>query len=105
MWFIRILTPKKPAPQLRTLKVSMLSAMDQVRGIPDELISLLEARDGGWRIAIPAALRLGHDPRFALFARRFLDFVKDPQKLPDWEGPNLLAKYLVCTEAVALARR
>jgi predicted dehydrogenase len=64
----------------------------------------LEARDGGWRIAVPAALRLGHDPRFALFARRFFDFVKEPRTLPDCEGPNLLAKYFVCTEAVALAR-
>jgi predicted dehydrogenase len=65
----------------------------------------LEAQESGWRIAIPAALRLGHDPRFALFARRFLDYVKDPRTLPDWQGPNLLAKYFVCTEAMALARR
>lgn len=64
----------------------------------------IEAQDDGWRVAIPTALRLGHDPRFALFARRFFDFVQDPRQVPVWEGPNLLTKYCVCTEAVALAR-
>jgi predicted dehydrogenase len=65
----------------------------------------LEPQDHGWRVAIPAALRLGHDLRFARFARRFLDYVENPRSLPPWDGPNLLAKYFVCTEAVALARR
>lgn len=64
----------------------------------------LEQQDRRWRLAVPSAMRLGNDPRFARFARRFYDFVKDPGTLPVWEGPNLLAKYAVCTEAVALAR-
>jgi predicted dehydrogenase len=57
-----------------------------------------------WRIEIPTALRLGHDPRFAQFTRRFLDLVREPGRLPSWEKSNMLAKYYVCTEAVALAR-
>ena len=65
----------------------------------------IEPHESGWHIAVPAAFRLGHDPRFALFARRFLDYVQNPQALPAFEGPNLVAKYFVCTESVALARR
>jgi hypothetical protein len=49
-------------------------------------------------------LRLGHDPRFAQFARRFFDYVRNPGSLPSRDGPNLVAKYAVCTGAVAVAR-
>jgi predicted dehydrogenase len=65
----------------------------------------LDRQNGEWRVEIPAVLRLGHDPRFALFTRRFLDAVENPATIPSWEKPNMLAKYHVCTEAVALARR
>ena len=64
----------------------------------------LNPYENGWRVSIPAALRLGHDPKFALFAQRFLDDVDNSRSLSRWEGPNLLAKYAVCTEAVALSR-
>jgi predicted dehydrogenase len=65
----------------------------------------LERQGGEWRVEIPAALRLGHDSRFALFTRHFLEAVENPVSVQSWEKPNMLAKYYVCTEAVALARR
>jgi hypothetical protein len=65
----------------------------------------VEARGSGWRIAIPDALRIGHDAAFAAFARLFLAQVVDPESVPARERPNLLAKYRVTTGAVALSRR
>ena len=58
-----------------------------------------------WRIAIPEAMRVGHDAAFGAFTRRFLACVADPASLPARERPNLLAKYRVTTGAVALSRQ
>src|SRR5271170_1637168 len=60
----------------------------------------VEAVGSEWRIAIPDALRIGHDAAFAAFTRRFLAQVTDPASLPERERPNLLAKYRVTTEVV-----
>jgi predicted dehydrogenase len=56
------------------------------------------------RIAVPDALRITHDPAFAVFTRGFLALVDNPASLPAWHKANLLAKYHVTTEAVALSQ-
>jgi len=65
----------------------------------------LEARGGEWRLLIPDALRIDHDTQFLRLTRRFLGYVADPASFPQREAANLLAKYRVTTEAVALSRR
>ena len=65
----------------------------------------LDRRDGEWRVAIPDALRLGHDAHFIGFTRRFLGYVENPGTFPRREKSNLLAKYFVTTEGVALSHR
>jgi hypothetical protein len=64
----------------------------------------VETLGSEWRIAIPEALRIGHDAAFAAFTRRFLAYVADPASVPARERSNLSAKYRVTTEAVALSR-
>lgn len=61
----------------------------------------LEQRGDAWRVTIPDALRVGHDPQFAALTRRFLAAVEDPASVPRWERPNLIAKSFVCTAAEA----
>jgi hypothetical protein len=63
-----------------------------------------EALGSEWRIAIPDALRIGHDAAFAAFTRRFLAHVADPAALPARERSTLLTKYRVTTGAVELSR-
>jgi len=63
----------------------------------------LDRRNGEWRVITPDGLRIGHDAHFAQFTRQFIDYVEDPSSLPAWEKPNVLAKYYVTTEAVALS--
>jgi predicted dehydrogenase len=65
----------------------------------------LDRRDGEWRIVVPDALRRGHEAHFAAFTRQFLGYVKDPNMMPSRTRPNLLAKYHVTTEGVALSHR
>ncbi len=59
--------------------------------------------ESGWRVAIPARYHVGHEAHFAQVAGEFLQAVARGG-LPDWEVPNLLAKYAVTTQALALAR-
>lgn len=65
----------------------------------------LREHDAGYRIAIPDALRVGHEAHFGEVVEQFLLYLKEPQRLPAWEAPNMLAKYAVTTQGVALARR
>jgi predicted dehydrogenase len=64
----------------------------------------LEKYRGAWRVTVPDRLRIGHDAHFIQMTRRFLDHVEQPESVPQWERPNLLAKYYVCTEGVAISR-
>lgn len=61
----------------------------------------LERRGKEWRIAIPDALRIGHDAHFRELTKSFLAHVEASGSLPAWEKPNLIAKYFVCTAAEA----
>ncbi len=67
----------------------------------------LGMRDRGaeLEVTIPAVLRTGHEAHFAMVARKFLGYAKNPASLPAWEKPNMLAKYRVTTMGVALARQ
>jgi predicted dehydrogenase len=64
----------------------------------------VEPSGSEWRIAMPDALRVGHDAAFAAFTQRFLAYVADPTSVPARDRSNLLAKYRVTTGAVALSR-
>jgi predicted dehydrogenase len=57
------------------------------------------------RITVPDALRVGHEEHFAQVTQNFLRYVRDRSTLPAWERPNMLAKYSVTTEGIALARK
>jgi hypothetical protein len=57
------------------------------------------------RVVVPDRYRVGHEPHFTEVTERFLGYLKDPATLPAWEAANMLAKYRVTTEAVALSRR
>jgi len=57
------------------------------------------------RVAIPDRYRVGHEAHFAEVTGRFLSYLKDPASMPRWETPNMLAKYKVTTDAVAMSHR
>lgn len=65
----------------------------------------IEEQAERFRLLIPEKFRVSHEAHFALVAQRFLDYVRNPGKLPTWEKPNLLAKYFVTTRGVELARK
>jgi predicted dehydrogenase len=60
---------------------------------------------GSIRVIIPDELRVRGGSTFGQLIEQFLSYVRDPQSLPGWEAPNLLAKYYITTTAVRMADR
>ncbi|MBX3240927.1 MAG: oxidoreductase [Chitinophagaceae bacterium] len=57
-----------------------------------------------WKVVIPATYDVGHEAHFGEVMVRYLQFIKDG-KLPDWEVPNMIAKYYTTTKALELATK
>ncbi|MBN2410129.1 oxidoreductase [candidate division KSB1 bacterium] len=62
----------------------------------------LEKNKNVWHIIIPDKYRIGHEAHFGQVTEKFLQYLIDG-KLPDWEVPNMLAKYYTTTSALELA--
>lgn len=57
----------------------------------------------GWHVLIPESYRVGHEAHFGQVTQNFLRYLVDG-KLPDWEVPNMIAKYFVTTQALKMAK-
>ncbi len=55
-----------------------------------------------WHVLIPDRYRLGHEAHFGQVTERYLQYLVDG-KLPDWEVPNMIAKYYTTTTALRMA--
>jgi predicted dehydrogenase len=56
----------------------------------------------GWEVQIPEKYRNGHEAHFGQVTERFLQYLIDG-KLPEWEVPNMIAKYYTTTQALKMA--
>jgi len=63
----------------------------------------LEAYKNGWKVIIPEKYKIGHEAHFGQVTDKFLQYLADG-KLPDWEVPNMIAKYYITTKALEIAR-
>lgn len=66
-------------------------------------ITLNKISEGVWLVEIPAKYRVGHEAHFGQVTEHYLDYLKDG-KLPEWEVPNMLAKYYITTSALDFAK-
>ena len=57
-----------------------------------------------WHVLIPDKYRIGHEAHFGQVTGKYLRFLVDG-KLPDWEVPNMIAKYYTTTMALEMALR
>jgi hypothetical protein len=62
----------------------------------------LKRLDGKWEVQIPDKYRIGHEAHFAQVTQKFLQYLVDG-KLPDWEVPNMIAKYYTTTKALEIS--
>ena len=57
----------------------------------------------GFEVTVPASYHIGHEAHFGQVAAGFLAYLK-AGAMPDWEVPNMLAKYFTTTRALEMAR-
>ncbi len=57
-----------------------------------------------WQVVIPEKYHIGHEAHFGQVTEKFLKYLIDG-KLPDWEVPNMLAKYYTTTKALEFAKK
>lgn len=62
----------------------------------------LERGNSEWRVLVPDKYRVGHEAHFAQVMEKFLGYLQ-AGKLPDWEVPNMIAKYYTTTAALQKA--
>jgi predicted dehydrogenase len=65
-------------------------------------ISLQPVGYGKWVVQIPARYHIGHEAHFGQVMEKYLQYLGEG-KLPDWEVPNMIAKYYTTTTAQKLA--
>ncbi|MFC3196377.1 putative oxidoreductase C-terminal domain-containing protein [Parapedobacter deserti] len=59
--------------------------------------------DGRYRITVDPSLVTTHEEHFAEVTEKYLGFLQSGN-MPDWEVPNMIAKYYLTTKALAEAR-
>ena len=63
----------------------------------------LKKLDRGWQVMIPDKYDVGHEAHFAQVTEKYLRFLA-AGKMPEWEVPNMIAKYYTTTKAYELSR-
>jgi predicted dehydrogenase len=57
-----------------------------------------------WQVVIPEKYRVGHEAHFSQVTEKFLEYLVQGE-LPDWEVPNMIAKYYTTTKALEVAKQ
>ena len=67
-------------------------------------ISLNRTGKTSWLVEIPQTYRVGHEAHFGQVTEKYLDYLKQGA-LPEWEVPNMLAKYYTTTAGLEMAKK
>lgn len=85
------------------LEKTMTAAFSNILDKQYPGVTFEKIENGKWRVNIPEKYKVGHEAHFAQVTEKYLQYLVDG-KLPDWEVPNMLAKYYTTTEALKMAR-
>lgn len=64
----------------------------------------LKKLDKGWEVIVPEKYKEGHETHFARVMEKYLEYLKN-KNMPEWEVPNMIAKYYTTTKGLELARK
>ncbi|MCC8426247.1 putative oxidoreductase C-terminal domain-containing protein [Mucilaginibacter sp. UR6-11] len=64
----------------------------------------LKRNDKGWEVIIPEKYKDGHEAHFGRVTEKYLNYLREGD-MPEWEVPNMIAKYYTTTTALTLAKR
>ncbi|HZY82157.1 MAG TPA: putative oxidoreductase C-terminal domain-containing protein [Cyclobacteriaceae bacterium] len=58
----------------------------------------------GWTVTIPDSYKEGHEAHFGRVTERFIEYLTKGT-IPEWEVPNMLAKYYTTTQALEASKK
>jgi predicted dehydrogenase len=91
-----------PAPKTKIDENALVQAFEKIKS-KYAGVELKKLSADKWQVVIPEKYRTGHEAHFGEVAQRFLQYL-ETGKLPDWEVPNMLAKYYTTTQALSKAK-
>ncbi len=71
------------------------------RYVDGNRISIEKIAENKWKVNIPKKYHIGHEAHFAQVTEKYLGYLVDG-KLPDWEVPNMIAKYYTTTQGLKM---
>ncbi len=75
-----------------------------IEGLANAYPGLAVTQEGkNWHVTIPDKYRVGHEAHFGQVAERFMGYLTRG-KMPEWEVPNMIAKYYTTTKALEIAK-
>ncbi len=96
-----------------TLYIQPIGNMASFENILHEQLKSVQTRYPGvdikkldlqWEVIVPDSYKEGHEAHFGRVMQKFLEYLKD-RNMPEWEVPNMLAKYYTTTKAKELANK
>ena len=98
-------------PELYIEPVNDVSMADLKEAVNNNLSTIhnqyegveIEEQQGRLHVVIPDQYRYGHEAHFGQVAEKYLRFLEEGS-LPEWEVPNMLAKYYTTTKALEVAK-
>jgi predicted dehydrogenase len=88
---------------LNTNNNSQKKLMDAIDNLQNQYPGLALKKAGKqWELIIPEQLKVPHEEHFAEVVKHYLTYLKGTE-LPEWEVPNMLAKYYTTTMAAEMA--
>ena len=63
----------------------------------------LKEVNNGWEVIIPEKYKEGHEAHFARVTEKYIEYLTKGN-IPEWEIPNMIAKYYTTTKALELAK-
>lgn len=92
----------EPLSGSKNLEASLKAALPVIqREFPGVAVKKIAT---GWEVIIPDKYKEGHEAHFGRVMEKYLNYLK-AGKLPDWEVPNMIAKYFTTTQALELAKK
>jgi len=85
------------------LKAFATNLEKAVATLPQTGLTIENVNKNCWKVILPEALKIGHEAHFAQVTEKYLEYLK-AGKLPDWEVPNMIAKYYTTTLALKMAK-
>ena len=86
--------------QFPGLTIEKAVSSDAVRRSPQN--ALTGTLQTSWHVIIPEECHIGHEAHFQKVLEAYLQYLAQG-RLPDWEVPNMLAKYYITTQALRMA--